>query len=104
MSTSKYETFGSDQNRRESDMTVPVSSYEYFQYSPTVARPPPTPSTPSATSPPRYTGAHSPISPPLGSNPSQISETGAAPRGEESHADYPEVVPAGMYSLATKHR
>lgn len=77
-------------------MTMPVSDYEYFQFSPAVARPPPTPSTPSGTAPPRYAGAHSPISPPLGSNPSQASETGAVPRGVEHHAYYPEVVPAGM--------
>ncbi|KAK5948904.1 hypothetical protein OHC33_009990 [Knufia fluminis] len=94
MSTSKYDSSTSDQNRRESE-TVPVSDYEYFQFSPTVARSPPPPSTPSVTAPPRYTGVHSPVSPPLGSNPSQPSETGAPPRDGQNHADYPEVVPAG---------
>lgn len=79
--------------RRESELSAPVSDYEYFQFSPTVSRPPPTPSTPSA--PPRYTGEHGYVSPPLGIDQTQTSDHDMNdPRGD-NHANFPEVVPEG---------
>lgn len=93
---------GGDHYRRESELSAPVSDYEYFQqFSPTGARQPPTPQTPQTPiAPPIYTGAHSPISPPL----DRSSHTGSAvplsPGGIEHHASYPEVVPPGRIFCA----
>ena len=98
MSTADYKSQGAEHHRRESEMSAPVSDYEYFQFSPAVARAPPTPPTPQTpAAPPIYTGANSPISSPPFTHHS--SHSGIAPLiGEEHdrHTSYPEVVPEGM--------
>lgn len=69
-------------SRRESELSAPVSDYEYYQFSPVTIQPPHTPATPAA--PPLYTGIQSPISPPL-----ESTDT-------DGSAKYPEVVPEGI--------
>lgn len=70
--------------RRESELSAPVSDYEYFQFSPAVARPPPSPSTSAA---PPYVGApQTPISPHMRHG----SYT-------EHQSSLPEVVPEGKF-------
>lgn len=66
--------------RRESELSAPVSDYEYFQFSPAVARAPVSPTTSAA---PPYVG-NLPHSPQTGNE----SYT-------EHQASAPEVVPAG---------
>lgn len=82
-----------DHGRRESSLSAPVSDYEYFQFSPSTARVPPTPATPAA--PPLYTGAQSPVSPPQGSLTDSGLFLGSHPA--EHSAEFPEVVPASMF-------
>lgn len=92
MSVSDQKSQVADHGRRESELSAPVSDYEYFQFSPFTARAPPTPATPAA--PPLYTGAQSPVSPPQGSLSDAGPYVGSYSAGHS--AELPEVVPEGM--------
>ena len=77
--------------RRESEISAPVSDYEYFQFSPAVGRPPATPATTAA---PPYTGG-SLDSAIHASQHDHLHQSQMQPTVAEHHAEYPEALPAG---------